>query len=139
MVPIEKRDILLVTKDNSVREILKSIFSASEYHLAFVAERREVESAIRKEHARVIVIDGDMPGLDVPHLLNDMHREHIRLPVIVISGDSSLDFAKKIREEGIFYFASRPVDTVEIKLAVDCALKKAGVAPADARPDAVGC
>ena len=122
----EGREILLLTRDEEMKDVLVSILAAPEYSLTAVEEREKIEAAVDERRPRVIIIDGEIPEIDVPHLLNDLHREHIRLPVIVISSDSSLDFAKKIREEGIFYFASKPVDTVEIKLAVDCALKRAG-------------
>jgi DNA-binding NtrC family response regulator len=99
METIEGRDILLLTRDEDMKNVLGSILTAPEYSLAAVEEREKIESAVKERHSRVIVIDGETPGVDVPHLLNDMHRGHIRIPVIVISSDSSLDFAKKIREE----------------------------------------
>jgi response regulator of citrate/malate metabolism len=48
------------------------------------------------------------------------------LTIILVSDEKSLPLVRKIRREGIFYHALKPVsaeDREEIRLAVDCAYK----------------
>ncbi|MBC7189246.1 hypothetical protein H5U35_03400 [Candidatus Aerophobetes bacterium] len=43
--------------------------------------------------------------------------------IIVTSSDNSVELARKIRAEGVFFYALKPLDIEEIKLAVSDALK----------------
>jgi hypothetical protein len=48
------------------------------------------------------------------------------LTIILVSDEKSLPAVRKIRQEGIFYHALRPVrveDREEIRLAVECAFR----------------
>ena len=63
--------------------------------------------------------------LELVRLLKKCNRH---LAVILVSDEASLPIVKRIRQEGVFYYALRPVtseDTNEIKQAIECALKAA--------------
>ncbi|KPK73842.1 hypothetical protein AMJ87_00575 [candidate division WOR_3 bacterium SM23_60] len=46
------------------------------------------------------------------------------LPIIAISGDDSLETATKVREQGVFFYALKPLDVHEIDIAVKNALAR---------------
>jgi len=47
-----------------------------------------------------------------------------RVPIIVMSADSSVELAQRIRHEGVFFYAMKPLDGDEIESAVESAFKK---------------
>ena len=48
------------------------------------------------------------------------------MPLVVICEQESLEVERKLREEGIFYFLTRPVSVRELREVVECAIKKRG-------------
>jgi signal transduction histidine kinase/ActR/RegA family two-component response regulator len=46
------------------------------------------------------------------------------LPIIAVSGDDSLETAAKVREQGVFFYALKPLDMHEISIAVKNALAR---------------
>jgi len=48
----------------------------------------------------------------------------VNLPIIVVTDDGSTEFARKVREHNIFYYAMKPLDLTEINLVVKNAFMK---------------
>ena len=46
------------------------------------------------------------------------------MPLVVICEQESLEVERKLREEGIFYFLTRPVSVRELREVVECAIRK---------------
>ena len=72
----------------------------------------------------VIVMDVNMPEVRAYELIPIVKKINRRIPIIVMSSDDSIDLARKVRQAGIFFYAMKPLNIEEIKLAVRDAFKK---------------
>jgi len=84
----------------------------------------EVIQKIQNKKIDVLVMDVELRGMKGYEIIPILKRMDPELCIIVTSSDTSLDLARKIREEGIFFYAVKPLDLEEIKLAVNDALKR---------------
>ena len=126
---MEERGILVADKDTEFLREVTDHFSDAGYHVETTNSAVHVISNILEKQTPVVLLGSDFDKkinlLELVRLLKKCNRH---LAVILVSDEASLPIVKRIRKEGIFYYALRPVtpeDTNEIKNAVECALKAA--------------
>jgi len=78
---------------------------------------------VREEKADILLLDDDLEGIPAYDLIPLVKRINSRLPIIALSEDSSLEMSKKVRLQGIFFLAMKPIDPAEIRAAVGDAIK----------------
>ena len=125
----EDQGILVADKDTEFLKQVEEYFSDAGYNVETTDSAVHVICNILKKKTPVVLLGSDFDKkvglLELVQLLKRCNRH---LAVILVSDESSLPVVKRIRQEGIFYHALRPVtsdDREEIKQAVDCALKVA--------------
>jgi DNA-binding NtrC family response regulator len=126
---MEERGILVADKDTAFLREVADHFSDAGYHVETTNSAVHVISSILEKQTPVVLLGSDFDKkinlLELVRLLKKCNRH---LAVILVSDEASLPIVKRIRKEGIFYYALRPVtqeDTNEIKQAVECALRAA--------------
>lgn len=72
----------------------------------------------------IIVLDAELSGMKAYEMIPLMKRINPKLPIIVMSASGSVELAQKIRNEGIFFYAMKPIDVDEIEMVVESAFKK---------------
>jgi len=78
---------------------------------------------VREEKADILLLDNHLEGIPSYDLMPLVKRINSRLPIIALSEDSSLEMSKKVRLQGIFFLAMKPIDPAEIRAAVEDAIK----------------
>jgi NADH:ubiquinone oxidoreductase subunit E/CheY-like chemotaxis protein len=78
---------------------------------------------VREEKVDILLLDNDLEGIPSYDLIPLVKRNNSRLPIIALSEDSSLEMSKKVRLQGIFFLAMKPIDPAEIRAAVGDAIK----------------
>lgn len=126
---MNERGILVADKDTAFLREVTDHFSEAGYHVETTDSAVRVISNILEKQTPVVLLGSDFDKkinlLELVRLLKKCNRH---LAVILVSDEASLPIVKRIRKEGIFYYALRPTtpqDTNEIKQAVECALKAA--------------
>lgn len=126
---MKEQGILVADKDTAFLREVADHFSDAGYHVETTNSAVRVISNILEKQTPVVLLGSDFDKkinlLELVRLLKKCNRH---LAVILVSDEASLPIVKRIRQEGIFYYALRPVapeDTDEIKQAVECALKAA--------------
>jgi len=126
---MKEQGILVADKDTAFLREVADHFSDAGYHVETTNSAVRVISNILEKQTPVVLLGSDFDKkinlLELVRLLKKCNRH---LAVILVSDEASLPIVKRIRQEGIFYYALRPVapeDTDEIKKAVECALKAA--------------
>jgi len=66
----------------------------------------------------LVITDLKFPEGDGVSLINDLHKRHPDLPVIMISGYSTDDVQQQVRESGVRKFLSKPIDYKEIEAVI---------------------
>jgi DNA-binding NtrC family response regulator len=121
--------ILVADKDTAfLREVVER-FSDAGYHVETTNSAVHVISTILEKQTPVVLLGSDFDNkinlLELVRLLKQCNRH---LAVILVSDKASLPVVKRIKAEGIFYYALRPVNPErinELKQVVDCAFKAA--------------
>jgi len=78
---------------------------------------------VLKETVHVLILDIYMAGIDGLETISLLKRLNPNLPIIVITGNTSLGTEKKARTAGIFYYFTKPFDMEEMKKVVKSAIK----------------
>jgi len=126
---MNEQGILVADKDTAfLREVTEHFIDAG-YQVKTTNSAVHVISAILEKQTPVVLLGSDFDKkvnlLELARLLKKCNRH---LAVILVSDKATLPLVKRVREEGIFYYVSRPVrpeNINEIKQAVECALKVA--------------
>lgn len=123
---MEEQGILIADKDTRYLREVADYFEHEGYNVEMTDSAVHVICNILKKQSAVVLLGSDFDkkiGLsDLVKLLKKCNRH---LAVILVSDESSLPQVRRIRQEGIFYHALRPLapdDQDEIKQAVRCAL-----------------
>lgn len=126
---MNEHGILVADKDTEFLREVTEHFTAAGYQVETTNSAVNVISTILEKKTPVVLLGSDFDKkinlLELVRLLKKCNRH---LAVILVSDEASLPVVTRIREEGIFYYALRPVtpeDVNEIKQAVECALKAA--------------
>lgn len=124
---MNERGILIADRDSETRRLLADVLLRGGYTVRTTDSAADVLSEILRKNAHVILMGNDfderIAAADLLPLLRKCDRN---LTIILVTDEKSLPMLRRIRREGIFYHALRPVsaeDGEEIRQAVDCAFK----------------
>ena len=118
------KTILIADSDEEVRERLKTILADEGYKVETAKVGSEIIQKVQTHDIGVTIMDVFMPGMKVHKVIPAVKSINPGIPIIVMSADSSIDLAREVRKEGIFFYAMKPLNMEEIKLAVKDAVKK---------------
>lgn len=126
---METQHILVADKDTEYLKDISCCLSGAGYNVETTSSTVQVISNILKKKTPVVLLGSDFDSkinlVDLVRLLKKCNRH---LAVILVSDEAALPMVQKIRKEGIFYYALRPVsaeDREELTQAAICALEAA--------------
>lgn len=118
---------LLIADDNmDSRKQMADLFIEAGYNVIVTNSAANALYGILKKTAQVVLLSGHFDELTAPDLIPLLKKCNRNLTIILISDDLSLSLIRKVRKEGIFYHALKPVqpeDREEIRQAVQCAFE----------------
>jgi len=118
-----QKTVLVADADKESRESLARFLSAENLTVYTASIGSEVIQKIQNTRIKVLIMDVELKGMKAYEIIPIVKKIDPELRIIVTSSDNSLDLARKIRAKGIFFYALKPLDLEEIKLAVYDALK----------------
>jgi len=118
------KTILMAYQDDSWVKSLSSLSSDMGCRVEATRLVSDVLKKIRGKDPCVILLDAEMEGIEAYDLVPLFKKVRPRVQIIVISSEESIQFAKRLRDAGIFYQAMKPIDSGEIRSAVACAFEK---------------
>lgn len=125
---MEEKGILIADKDTEFLKQVADHFVDAGYEVEVTDSMVHVICNILKKHTPVVLLGSDFEKkIDLTQMVKILKRCNRHLAVILVSDEASLPQVRRLKQEGIFYHALRPVtqaDCDEIKQAVDCAFKK---------------
>jgi len=120
--------LLIADEDRQNRDQIAEFFRETDYRVVAADSIDVVMKGVLRKDARVILLGtvfDNIPAGDLVPILKSCNRD---LTIILISNDVSLPLMRKLRREGIFYHALKPVekgDREEFIQAVKCAFSTA--------------
>jgi DNA-binding NtrC family response regulator len=135
------RHVLIVDDDPVQRRLAEAAIAKGGYH-PVCAEGGEAALEVLEGAAggdiSALVLDVMMPGMDGLELLSRLRQRGVDLPVIVQTGQGSIDIAVRAMRAGAFDFVVKPVAPERLAAAVANALKYAALKANAGEGESVG-
>ena len=125
--------ILIVDEDRDCRKQMAEMFTEAGYDVTVSDSVASALYGVLKKTAQVVVLGPKFDELTAADIIPLLKQCNSKLPIILITADTSLGLLRKLRGEGVFYHALKPVDAEdreEIRQAVHCAFENLRLHPA---------
>jgi DNA-binding NtrC family response regulator len=119
-----KARILVVDDDASTREVFGELLQRWGYEVEQTSDGHDALKLTAERHPDVIISDLVMPKLDGLALTRALREESPDTPVIIITGEGTIDAAVEAVREGVFDFVEKPLDPARLKVILQRALEK---------------
>ncbi len=116
--------ILIIDDDEFFLESLKNLLIYKKFSVTTCANPVKAEKILKSDNYHVIFLDVKMPGLNGLELLEQIHKYNSHIPVIMISGQSSIPVAVESIRKGAFDFVEKPIDPEKLQIALRNALER---------------
>ena len=117
--------ILIATSDKDEECRICRFLSEDEGHNIKVVESgQEAVQNILGGEIDLAVIDLELNKVSGLEVIEKVKKSKVEIPLIVISGDSSVQTGSKVVEKGVFYYLYKPVEMDVLAEVVEAALKK---------------
>lgn len=112
-MPEEKKKRILIAEDEKAYSralVLK--LTNSGYEAESAANGQEALDAIKNSHFDLLLCDLVMPKVNGFEVIEEIKKQGINLPVIVLSNLSQTDDEKKVRDLGVYDFLAKSSVTI---------------------------
>ena len=120
---MEEGNVLIATNDEPFGEYLYHQINGLGWTVSRTGMFSELLRKLKEEEADILLLDSSLEGIPSFDLLPLIKKSNPGLPVIALSDDSSLEMSKRVRLQGIFFLAMKPIDPAEIRTAVGDAIR----------------
>jgi DNA-binding NtrC family response regulator len=118
--------LLIADENMDSRKQMADLFIDAGYNVIVTNTAANALYGILKKAAQVVLLSGHFDELLATDLIPLLKKCNRNLTIILVSDDLSLSLIRKVRKEGIFYHALKPVkpeDREEIRQVVQCAFE----------------
>ncbi len=119
--------ILLVDDEKSIRNTLKDILEYEKYEVIVAENGKDALRIAGNAAFDMVFCDIKMTGMDGVEVLEKLQATQPDLPVVMISGHSTIDTAVECIKKGAYDFIEKPLDLNRILIAVRNATEKTGL------------
>jgi DNA-binding NtrC family response regulator len=118
--------ILIADQDLDCRKQMAELLIEAGYNVIVTNSAADALDGILKKSVQVVLLGSEFDKLKAAEMVPLLKKCNRDLTIILISEDTSLPLLRKLRNEGIFYHALKPMsgeDKEEIRKAVECAFE----------------
>jgi len=115
--------VLIVDDDQTTLASLSRAFRLSGYEAVVCDNAARAITLLRNERFDVVFSDVVMPGKDGLSMLADLRDIGITTPVIMISGQATVDMAVRATRLGAVDFLEKPISSDKLLITIENALK----------------
>lgn len=116
------RHVLLVDDDPAVLRALGRILKTRGYVVTTTSSGPEAVQLVTKTDFDVILSDIAMPEMDGITLLREIRSHDLHVPVILVTGEPTVDTAVQALEYGAMHYLTKPVPVDALEHALDKAI-----------------
>jgi DNA-binding NtrC family response regulator len=117
-----KKSLLVVDDDRTICFAVQTYFTDKGFDVVTVPTLAEAQIAFRSRRPDVAVVDYALPDGDALQLLERFKAVDPNCPVIVLTGNASVDLAVRAIQEGASHFLTKPVKLAALETVVERAL-----------------
>lgn len=115
--------IMFVDDDLVTGRVMKRNCDNAKYTCSVFQNGRDCINAFKKSSADIVITDLRMPGMNGFELLSELRAIDENVPVLVMTGYSSVENAVEAMKRGATDFIKKPFDFSELKLMLDRTMK----------------
>jgi DNA-binding NtrC family response regulator len=115
--------IMFVDDDLITGRVMKRNCDNANYTCAVYQNAEDCLNAFKKSSADIIITDLRMPGMNGFDLLSELRSIDQNVPVLVMTGYSSVENAIEAMKRGATDFIKKPFDFTELRLMLDRTMK----------------
>ena len=115
--------ILVVDDERCVRLLLRRLFQTHGFEVEEAETAREAEAAFRANVPDLVIVDYLLPDSDGLQLIEALRRIDQRVPLIMLTGKSSIDLAVSAVKAGAEQFVVKPFENAVMMVVVQRALE----------------
>jgi two-component system nitrogen regulation response regulator NtrX len=118
-------DILVVDDEADIREIVAGILEDEGYGTRTASDSDSALAAIAARRPSLILLDIWLQGsrLDGLSMLDEIHRQHPDLPVVIISGHGNVETAVSAIKRGAYDYIEKPFKADRLVIVAERALE----------------
>ena len=116
--------ILVADDDPSSLEGLRVLLAIWGYEVDTAPDGRVALQKISAAEPKAVITDVVMPVMNGLELLRALRIERPGMPVIVLTGQGSLETLARARQQGAYAYLAKPVDVGRLKSVLASALAK---------------
>ncbi|MFQ5751049.1 MAG: response regulator [bacterium] len=116
-------NILIASRDDACRNKLLKIFTGKGLSVHSVWEDTDLLIEVLERDYDLIIYDLELSDLNGFKMVKIIRKMRPKLALFVVSGNPSKELGGKILQEGVAYYALKPIDPNAIKEALFTALK----------------
>jgi hypothetical protein len=125
---MDKRAIIIADKDAGFSSLAAGLFTKQGYRVETADSAANLIDSILENQAPILLLGSDFDKrFSSANLIHLLKRCNSQLRIIMVCDEMPLAQTRKVRQEGIFYSALKPVtalDAAELSMAVACADEK---------------
>jgi len=118
-----KAHLLLVDDDPNTLASLSRAFRLAGHEATVCDNAARAVELLRTEAFDLILSDVVMPGRTGLELLEDLKKTGVKVPIVLISGQASIEMAVKATKLGALDFLEKPLSTEKLLVTVENALR----------------
>ncbi|WP_298720666.1 sigma 54-interacting transcriptional regulator [uncultured Oceanisphaera sp.] len=117
-----KARILLVDDDVSLLKLLGLRLKSEGFEVSTAASGAEALEWLEQERPDLVLSDLRMDGMDGLALFDRIQRQHVGLPVVIMTAHGSITDAVTATRSGVFGFLTKPIDKEALRRTINEAL-----------------
>jgi len=116
--------VAVVDDDESVRESLPDLLRGLGFDAMAFASADEFLLSDNIDRVKCLLLDVCMPGMSGPELQQQLVSRGVQVPIIFISARADANVRETLMERGAVAFLSKPFSELELRRAIDVALRQ---------------
>ncbi len=118
-----KAHLLLVDDDPNTLASLSRAFRLAGHEATVCDNANRALDLLRTETFDLVLSDVVMPGKSGLELLDDLKKNGVKIPIVLISGQANIEMAVKATKLGALDFLEKPLSTDKLLVTVENALR----------------
>ncbi len=120
---MKKEKIFIADDDRNIQFAFKRLFDEKEYTVVSLDNGLEVLERVNTEHPDLIFMDITMPKRNGLEVLEVLKEKGLEIPVVIITGFSTMQNAIKAIKLGAYEYITKPLDIDKILIVAKRALE----------------
>lgn len=119
--------ILIVDDEASAREIIRESVCLLGYQVDEAGDGEEALERFREHRHDVVITDLSMPNMDGIELTHQLHQMDPMVPVLMLTGRSSLDLKAMAWSRGVVDYLQKPFRLSHLEVTLERVLRSRGL------------